>query len=279
VKNAYQYVLLVVLISLLTAFYPRAVHSKGDKVTICSWNIRDFGRSNGDDAIEFIATTLADFDIVLIQEVVAGKGGAEAVARLHRALNTKGAKWDYVVSDPTYGDSYKKERYAFLWKTSRVKKIGRAWLEQNYKIEIDREPYFATFGHNGKQFTLVNYHAITKSKQPETEVKYFKLLPKAYPDLNLIFCGDFNLPQTHTVFNPLKAMGYVPVFTHQKTTLKQECIHDNCLASAFDNIFYQPVRVHLDSANVIHFYRSFPSLKEANKVSDHLPIWFRFTFK
>lgn len=76
-----------------------------------------------------------------LQEVVAGHGGAQAVAKLADELNRKGAKWDYIVSDPTSSSAYKTERYAFLWKTSKVKKIGKAWLEKKYHLEIDREPF------------------------------------------------------------------------------------------------------------------------------------------
>jgi hypothetical protein len=59
-------------------------------------------------------------------------------------------------------NSYKRERYAFLWKPSKVKLIGRPWLEKFYHVEINREPFLATFQANGKHFTLVNFHAITK---------------------------------------------------------------------------------------------------------------------
>lgn len=92
---------------------------------------------------------------------------------------------------------------------------------KKYNLEIDREPYYCTFEYNKKQFTIANFHAITKSKQPETEIKYFKFLPAQYPTLNLVFMGDFNCPQSHTVFNPLKKMGYASVFTKQKTSLKK----------------------------------------------------------
>jgi hypothetical protein len=69
-----------------------------------------------------------------------------------------------VISDPTFSSAYKTERYAFIWKKSKIKKIGRAWLEQKYNLEIDREHYFCTFEHNKKQFTVVNFHAVTKKK-------------------------------------------------------------------------------------------------------------------
>ena len=179
------------------------IHSFGfSQVKLLSWNIENLGKSKSDSTIMYIAETAKNYDIIAIQEVVAGYGGAQAVARLADELNRKGTKWDYTISDPTSSSAYKTERYAFIWKTSKVKKIGKAWLEQKYHLEIDREPYFCTFLYEGKQFTVVNFHAITKKRQPETEIKYFKFLPDEYPDLNLIFVGDFNSPQSHTVFNP-----------------------------------------------------------------------------
>lgn len=125
--------------------------------------------------------------------------------------------------------------------------------------------------------TLVNFHAITKNKQPETEIKYFKFLPLEYPTLNLVFVGDFNCTEKHTVFNPLKKMGYSSVLKNQKTTLKQQCRNNNCLASEFDNIFYKSQNVQYIDSGVILFHEKFISLKEARKISDHIPIWFQFS--
>jgi endonuclease/exonuclease/phosphatase family metal-dependent hydrolase len=212
--------------------------------------------------------------VVAIQEVVArDPGGAQAVARLAGALNRRGSKWNYTVSDITSGTAYKAERYAFLWKTSVVKKLGDAWLEKQYALEIDREPYYATFNYQGRQITLVNFHAITKNKQPETEIKYFKYLPAEYPQLHLVFCGDFNCPQSHSVFTPLKAMGYQPALTGQKTSLRKQCTNGNCLASEFDNIFAQKSSFLIIKSGIVAFYQSFPYFEAARKISDHVPVW------
>ena len=247
-------------------------------ITICSWNLMDFGKTRSDSELEFIAQTVNPYDIVMIQEVVAADpGGARAVARLAAALNREGSKWEYRISDITSGEnSYKKERYAFLWKPSAVKLTGKPWLEMKYHSEIDREPFFATFRKGNREFTLVNFHAITKTRHPETEVRYFKFLPSEYPNLNLVFCGDFNLPQSHTVFNPLKKMGYQPALTGQKTSLKISCREKDCLASEFDNVFYNPAKLTRLSAGVVHFYKSFSNLAAARKISDHLPVFFVF---
>lgn len=263
------------LIVLLFVF---TIHSLTAQITICSWNLENFGKSKTDEVISFIANTVKDYDIVTIQEVVAGYGGAEAVARLADALNRKGAKWDYRISEPTNGEnSYKRERYAFIWKTSKVNIVGRPWLEIQFANEINREPFFATFKSNGQQFTLVNFHAITKKMQPETEIKYFKFLPSEYPDKDLLFCGDFNCPQSHTVFNPLKKMGYKPIFASQKTTLKMKSVNNQCLASEFDNIFYNSSKIKFINSGVISFYKYFATLKDARHISDHIPIWFEFS--
>jgi deoxyribonuclease-1-like protein len=244
---------------------------------LLSWNLENFGKSKSDQEIAFIANTIKDCDIVTVQEVVAGNGGTQAVARLADELNRKGTKWDYRISNPTSSSAYKTERYAFLWKTNNLKLKGKPWLEQKYHLEIDREPYFATFEIKGKNITIVSFHAITKSKQPKTEIKYFKLLPQEYPNLNLLFAGDFNCSQSHSVFSPLKKMGYAPILENQKTSLKLKRKGENYLASEFDNMFYKTSSLNFIKSDVILFYQKFVSLKEARKVSDHIPIWVEFS--
>lgn len=245
------------------------------QVKLCSWNLSNFGKSKSDETIAFIANTVKQYDVVAIQEVVAGYGGAQAVARLADELNRKGVQWDYAISDPTSGSSHKKERYAFIWKTATVRK-KEIWLEKKYHLAIDREPYFGSFDYKGKEFTVVNFHAITRKKQPETEIKHFKKLPSQYPENNLIFVGDFNCPQSHTVFNPLKTMGYRSVFKNQKTSLKLKCKKQECLASEFDNIFYNSQKVKLLTKNTHLFYKNFETMPLARKISDHIPVCFTF---
>lgn len=244
---------------------------------LLSWNIQNFGKSKTSSEIEYIANIIKDFDIITIQEVVAGYGGPQAVAKLVSVLNRKGSHWDYQISNPTSSSAYKTERYAFIWKTSIAKLKDKPWLEQKFSLEIDREPYYATFKIKEKMITIVSFHAITKSKQPETEIKYFKFLPQQYSNLNLIFVGDFNCPQSHSVFNPLKKMGYTPVLLNQKTTLKTKPKGNIYLASEFDNMFYNSNRVNILQSGAILFYEEFISLQEARKISDHLPIWIEFS--
>ena len=54
---------------------------------LLSWNLENFGKSKSDQEIAFIANTIKDYDIITIQEVVAGNGGAQAVVKLADELN------------------------------------------------------------------------------------------------------------------------------------------------------------------------------------------------
>ncbi|RKS00570.1 endonuclease/exonuclease/phosphatase family protein [Flavobacterium sp. 102] len=249
------------------------------QVKTLTWNVENLGNSKSDSTITYIANTVKAYDIVALQEVVAGEGGAQAVAKLAAELNRKGAKWDYAISDPTSSSAYKTERYAFLWKTAKVRLVNKPWLEKKYSLLIDREPYYATFEYNKKQFTLANFHAITKSKQPETEIKHFKNLPAQYPNLNIVFLGDFNCPQSHTVFNPLKKMGYKPAFIDQKTSLKRSCENDNCLSNEFDNVWYNSDKILVKNPKAIHFYNDFNDFAKAKEVSDHIPLTIELELK
>lgn len=249
------------------------------QIKLSSWNIQHMGKSKADETIVYMAKQLRNFDVVAIQEVVAGNGGAQAVARLADELNRTGVKWDYAISNPTISSPYSSERYAYLWKTSKVKLIGKPWLDQNFVNEIEREPFLVRFLYKEEEITLVNFHAVPTKKQPETEIKFFKNYVELYPDECLIFLGDFNLPDSHTVFNPLKKQGYQNAFVGEKTSLKMNCftqLKNDCLSKSYDHFLYSSIAFTLINGGVIHFYEDFEDIKLARRISDHMPIWMEF---
>ena len=263
--------------ALFATFFFIHIVAFAQTISICSWNVKDFGQSKTTDQLQFIARTIKDFDIVAIQEVVAGVGGPKAVIRLHEELKKTGQEWQYSISHGTSGDRYSKERYVFFWKSKKLQMIGPAWLEKKYNLEINREPYLARFNIGKKTFMIGSFHAIPKSKQPETEISYLKFLPKLYPQDQLILCGDFNLSQSHSVFNPLKKMGYEASMIDQKTSLRQKCINGDCLASEYDNFFYPVKGINCQSSGIIPFFQQFSDFKAAKLVSDHVPVFFKFS--
>lgn len=248
------------------------------QVRLVTWNIENFGASKSEAQVTFIADYLRSYDVIALQEVVAGPGGAQQVAALADALNRKGSQWDYAVSNPTLSSAYKTERYAYLWQPSRVQLVGKPWLEATYAQQIDREPYLATFKKGDKEFTLVNFHAITESKQPETEIKYLKFFPAHYSKLHLVFLGDFNCPQSHSVFQPLRGLGYQPAFTGQKTSLKRDCDSGDCLSKEFDNVWYPKDYMNVVEKQALLFYERMPSFAVARQLSDHIPLTVTLNF-
>lgn len=255
---------------------------KDQSISVCSWNLQNFGKSKTNHQLTFIANTISTFDIVGIQEVVAREGGENAVNRLLLKLDSiqPKAHWAVEISQPTTGNPAQMERYAYFWKKARIQKEGNGFLEPNYRNEIEREPLMCTFSINEKKFTLINFHAVPKGKQPEKEIKYFKYFPKKYPQSNLIFHGDFNVPATNNVFEPLRKLGYSPALIDQKTTLKMKPKEGEYLASAYDNFYFPTTTFQIIEAGILPIYHHFNNdLKATRKISDHVPIYFTFKFR
>lgn len=251
-----------------------ALPSYSQSLNIISWNIRDCGGSKDDSEILFIAKTLRDADLVVIQEVVAvDPAGAQSIGKLADQLNRMGAKWNYYFSDPTNSPiKGQSERYAFLWKTSVLDIIHRPFLDSTLASQIIREPFIGRFRQrsNQKQFMVVNFHSRRFDQYPEEEVKYFYTYPKRF-DVPVIIAGDFNMSEDHVVFKGLYQQGYKSAVTKQKTTLKQTCSNGAYLNHAIDNI-YVPATMKIQYGGVIDFVKSCGSLEYARTISDHLPV-------
>ncbi len=259
-----KFILIFVLLSTLFAYAQ-------NEVSLVSWNIQDFGKTKSAETITKMATIVKNYDIIALQEVVAGYGGAQAVAKLADELNRKGAKWDYVISNPTNSPPYKTERYAFLWKTSKLKTKGRGALLTALENKIYREPFVMTFIINSKEFRVLNYHSRKHNDKPEEEINFLiqYLLLQNTPTF---LVGDFNTTQEHIVFSPLYNSGYKAAIHDKKTTLKRKCKKGNYHNYAIDNIFFYKVSTNIISSEVIDFVKSCDNLKIARKISDHLPV-------
>lgn len=246
-----------------------------DTLTLLSWNIRDFGRTKDEAEIKWIARIVAEADIVAIQEVVAGYGGAQAVARLADQLNRMGHAWEYSISPPTRSSPGRQERYAFLWKKDQVQVLGRPALEMALDPYIEREPYVACFKAAQDTFCVVNFHAVTLAAQPEQEIRYLYFFPRAYPEVSLIFAGDYNLPEAHEVFDALKQKGYRPALVQQKTTLRrsESSSYGSYFSNAFDNILLSPRISTLIRSGIVDTVKLTGSVAAANLISDHVPVW------
>ena len=248
------------------------VAEASEGVNLVTWNLYNFGRSKDANEVAFMADVLRPFDLVAIQEVSTGPAGAQAVARLVDELNRRGARWDFRVSEPTSGRGA--ERYAYLWKPSRVKLAGRPWLEPSLADPIDREPFMARFEADGRRMLLASFHAVPTAKKPATEIVLLDRLDQRYREDNLLVMGDFNLSQKHSAFDVLRTAGLRPVIVDQRTSIRMKIGQDGRhLANEYDNIFYEAGPLQAARAGIIDFTGEFATLKEARTISDHLPVY------
>jgi endonuclease/exonuclease/phosphatase family metal-dependent hydrolase len=226
---------------------------------VISWNLKDFGQSRDDQEIEMIAQELHGADIVAIQEVVAKHpGGAKAVSRLADQLNRMGAKWDYTISDPTKSpSSHISERYAFLWKTSKMSVTGGgARLISELAQKVHREPYLSQFKtKSGKILSLLNYHACTHKKhnpeRAEIEAISNWLLNQSFA--NVIWAGDMNLVITDKAFERILSAGFSSVLHGEKTSLKKTCKAGEYRNRAEDNVLYRFDGLEFVGGEVVDF--------------------------
>ena len=251
------------------------VFAQTEEIQLVSWNIQDFGRTKNTDELNQIAEIVRDVDIIAIQEVVAGYGGAQAVAKLTDLLNRKGAKWDYVISDPTNSPKYVTERYAIVWKTKNIKIKNRGWLISELDSLVDREPFLLDLYVEGKKITLVNFHSRPYNKDPEGEIIAISNFVVDSLETPLIIAGDFNVDEKMPVFDYLKDNGYKAAVSNAKTTLKRQCDSNDYLNYPIDNIFYSQ-DIYKTEGKVIDFVRFCDGLIRARKLSDHLPVLLKF---
>jgi len=253
--------------------------SKSDNLTLASWNIRHLGRTKTPEDIHQIATILRDFDIVAIQEVVAkDPAGAQAVAKIADELNRMGAKWDYQISDPTKSPSvYMSERYAFLWKTSKVSLVHKAYLDRKLEDLCYREPFVAIFKKKGKTepFYVVNYHSRKYYDKPEEEIIHFIDYPKRLDSDRILIAGDFNLSEKHAVWKPFYTKGFKSALQNQRTTLKVKCKDGDYLSHPIDNVYFTQ-GIDMVQAGSIDLVTSCGNLERAREISDHLPVYIEF---
>lgn len=258
------------------------IPTDSESLKLITWNIQNLGQSKDDTEIAFIVNILKDYDIVAIQEVVAKHpAGAQKVAQIADELNRRGSKWDYRISDPTKSPSvYMSERYAFLWKTSKVDLKGKAYLDDELESVIFREPYIAKFNikNSDSTFHVINFHSRKYNDNPELEIQYFKDYQERLKTDKLLIAGDFNLNEKHIVWSDLYTQGFKSALTNQKTTLKQKCSNGNYLSHAIDNIYYSNQITDINSG-VLDFVKNCENLTAARRISDHLPVFIAFNLE
>lgn len=260
-------------------------------LTLMTWNVKHLGRKLFDP--RQATPILTEADVVAFQEVNVGADGWKALESMAQQMRVLiGEKVCVAVS--VVPSEEKKERYAYLWKNSRV-----AYVKADGQImndcpdsaltvrlgvrnaeRIRREPAFGTFFFKptAKPFVFASVHLVPENKKPAQEVRpLFETFAKV--DWPLVVAGDFNLGSSHQAFDDVRAMQFKAALpAGQKTSLKR---NSRELSKEYDNLWYRHLEL-LEPARVINLYEVFPEKEQKeiyNNFSDHCPVMARFKLK
>jgi endonuclease/exonuclease/phosphatase family metal-dependent hydrolase len=253
----------------------------GDFIRISSFNIQVFGEAKlaKREVVEVLAKIVQNFDIVAIQEIRAQS--QTVLPTFVAAINSGGARYDYVIGERV-GRTMSKEQYAYIYNTDTIE-VDRSTL---YTVSdpddlLHREPLVAWFrckaaepGH-AFTFSLVNIHV--DPDEVEQEVNVLDDVLRAVrndgrDEDDVILLGDFN--------TQAREMGQLGRVTNA-TFVVQGNMATNVRGNAqYDNIVFDlaATQEFLGRGGTFDFLRQYNlSLKQAEMVSDHIPVWAEFS--
>ena len=249
---------------------------------LAAWNIRIMSNNSRTDAeLTQIARTLADYDFIAIVEL----RDETVLKRTQRILSRMGMAYDYQFS-PAVGRGVK-ERYAFLYRSNRVRVIKQGELYPDAadgRDDFMRDPYWATFRAGDFDFSIIAVHVIWGDRvgPRKAEVgaladvyRYVQTANGVEDDVLLV--GDFNRNPTDTgAYGPIMA---IPSMTRLFQFPQKSHIRDSSL---YDNIFFQ--KNYVTEYTGRHGIDRFDETDFGNDdraanlaVSDHRPVWAVFS--
>jgi endonuclease/exonuclease/phosphatase family metal-dependent hydrolase len=251
--------------SVLAALLLVSCLAAATEIQIATWNIRMLtSRSRTDTELEVIARILSRYDLIAVQEA----RDALVIERLMAMLPGHAS----VVSVPI--GRRVTERYAFVYRESRVELLGSPAILADPDDLFIREPFIASFRAGSFDFTLVTVHVVYGNSIGErrAEVGLLDDVVALVDEANgseddVILLGDFNLDADDKAWEMISHTPVVPPTV--MTTISD--------ASSYDNIWLDLTRT-TEVAPVALVYR-FDEFVFANDdsaaslaVSDHRPV-------
>ncbi len=248
-------------------------------VLIGSFNLERLGPTKLADpwVMDKLAAIIRRFDVIALQEITSQN--QPAVQLLVNAVNAVGAQYSYTQSPAIGRAGGYLEQYAFVYDSARI----QSGQEFTYVVrdEVDilhREPFVGRFltktGPQPFRFTLINVHTDPDEINTELNVLadvYVSVRQFEYPEDDVLLLGDFNAAPDR-----LQKLLQIPAFVPLIADIPTNTLKNNTL----DNILLdsQTTREFTGRSGTIDFEKMFAlSPEEAQKISDHLPIWAEFT--
>jgi deoxyribonuclease-1-like protein len=253
-----------------------------DTIRVATFNIQVFGEAklNDPEAMRIIVAIVKNFDLVAIQEIRAVS--QDILPQLIAQLNAGGRYYDYAIG-PRLGRSNSREQYAFVFDTQTIE-MDRYKL---YTVDdpddlLHREPLVGWFRARGPSpeqaftFSLATIHTDPDEADQELDVLddvFFRIRddPQRGED-DVILVGDFNAKASRLrQLGQIK--GLIPIVFGETPT--------NTLHNAqYDNILFQETATgeYTGRSGVFDFIREYNlTLQQAERISDHLPVWAEFS--
>lgn len=253
------------------------------RIKVAAFNIQVFGvaKASKPDVMDVLAETIAEFDIVAIQEIRDSSG--MAIIDLENAVEALGVEYDVVVG-PRLGRTTSKEQYAYIYRTATVDYNESYTYDDSILDLFHREPLVASFSTvTGKfDFVLAVIHT-----DPDEATKEIGSLPLViqdakthYPgELDIIVLGDFNADCSYfdedDMTCPLRDDPFTWLITNDMDTnvAATSCTYDRVVITV-DTLSETQV-----DAGVYRFDQIFGLTEEETKdISDHYPVWVEISY-
>jgi endonuclease/exonuclease/phosphatase family metal-dependent hydrolase len=233
------------------------------------------------DVMDILAETIAEFDIVAIQEIRDSSG--RAIIDLEKTVEALGADYDVVVG-PRLGRTTSKEQYAYIYRTATVDYNESYTYDDSLLDLFHREPLVASFSTVTGTFDFVLAVIHTDPDEATKEIGSLPLVIQDakthYPgELDIIVLGDFNADCSYfdedDMTCPLRDDSFTWLITNDMDTnvASTSCTYDRVVITV-DTLSEAQV-----DAGVYRFDQIFGLTGEETKdVSDHYPVWVEISY-
>jgi endonuclease/exonuclease/phosphatase family metal-dependent hydrolase len=260
----------------------------GPTIRIASFNIQTFGKSKLEDPL--IVRTLAEivrqFHVVAIQEIrTQDNFHMQHFVEIVNASGAAPRKYDFVVGPPIGNTTYK-EQYAFIFDAERI------MVDRNTVFTVGdpdnllhREPLVASFATRMPSdvaftFTLINVH--TQPEPASALDAELAALAEVFREVrrtgrgedDIIMLGDFNANDRKMAGHQRlgKLPSVTPLVRGVFSNVRQNELYDNLL------VHLPSTTEYLGRSGVYNFAQPLNLRpEEAERVSDHFPVWAEFS--
>ncbi|KAA3618534.1 MAG: hypothetical protein D8M58_21360 [Calditrichaeota bacterium] len=183
------------------------------------------------------------------------------------------------IISPKIGNT-QKEIYAFLYRSDKVDYLDFANVYPDPSNNFIREPFYASFISGTFDFTVITMHSIFGHSKEERR-KEARLLDEVYAfvqnensvEQDVILCGDFNLKASDAAFDDLRNIYSMQELISGGTTIKESEYDNIWINNSFTSEFEGSTGI--DRFDETDFGND--DKKASLQVSDHRPIWAKFT--